>query len=169
MATYWVPDLPNIKGISGHHLRSFSIFANGAWYTWSNKHINLLAWVSVFRAENHLHIEIKWVGTGKGWVAMATNCFIAFGVFSRELLACQVSMVCAANWPRYLYLHKWCNVGFSVWHHQSYASHLHTLHIFQTWISPEPMQVFANGKRRFHSFIEFCAIQLKNQEVKIWS
>ena len=31
------------------------------------------------------------------------------------------------------------------------------------------MQVFANGKRRFHSFIEFYAINLKNQEVKIWS
>ena len=26
--------------------------------------------------------------------------FIALGVFSTELLACQVSMICAANWPR---------------------------------------------------------------------
>ena len=26
------------------------------------------------------------------------------------------------------------------------------------------MQVFANGKRRFHSFIEFYVINLKNQE-----
>ena len=31
------------------------------------------------------------------------------------------------------------------------------------------MQIFANGKRRFHSFIEFFVIQLKNQEEKIWS
>ena len=31
------------------------------------------------------------------------------------------------------------------------------------------MQVFANGKRRFHSFMEFFVIHLKNQEVKIWS
>ena len=30
MATYWVPDLPNIKGISDHPLRSIFIFANGA-------------------------------------------------------------------------------------------------------------------------------------------
>jgi len=30
MATYWVPDLPNIKGISGHPLRSIFMFANGA-------------------------------------------------------------------------------------------------------------------------------------------
>ena len=31
------------------------------------------------------------------------------------------------------------------------------------------MQVFANGKRRFHSFIDFYVIHLKDQEVKIWS
>ena len=43
MATYWVPDLPNIKGISGQPLCSVFIFANVAWYTWSNKHINKLA------------------------------------------------------------------------------------------------------------------------------
>ena len=30
MATYWVPDLSNIKGISGHLQRSIFIFANGA-------------------------------------------------------------------------------------------------------------------------------------------
>ena len=29
------------------------------------------------------------------------------------------------------------------------------------------MQVFANGKQHFHSFIEFYVIHLKNQEVKI--
>ena len=29
------------------------------------------------------------------------------------------------------------------------------------------MQVFGNGKRRFHSFIEFYVIHLKNQQVKI--
>ena len=26
--------------------------------------------------------------------------FIAAGVFPIELLACQISMICAANWPR---------------------------------------------------------------------
>ena len=30
MGTYWVPDLPNIKGISGHPWRSIFIFENGA-------------------------------------------------------------------------------------------------------------------------------------------
>ena len=32
MATYWFPDLPNIKSISGHLQRSYFIFANGASY-----------------------------------------------------------------------------------------------------------------------------------------
>ena len=43
------------------------------------------------------------------------------------------------------------------------------LHIFQTSISPEPMQIFANGKRHFYSFIEFYVIRLKIQGVKIGS
>ena len=46
-------------------------------------------------------------------------------------------------------------------------SHLHILPIFQTEISPELMQVFANGKRRFDSFMEFYVIHLKYQGVKI--
>ena len=33
--------------------------------------------------------------------------------------------------------------------------------------SLELMQVFANGKRHFHSFIEFFVIHLKTQGVKI--
>ena len=32
MATYWVPDLPNIKGMSSHLWHSILIFANGATY-----------------------------------------------------------------------------------------------------------------------------------------
>jgi len=32
MATYWVPDLPNIKGISDHLWHSILIFANGFSY-----------------------------------------------------------------------------------------------------------------------------------------
>ena len=46
-----------------------------------------MALFNVFRAENHLHIEVKWVGTGKECVAKGTKCFIALGVFSVELLA----------------------------------------------------------------------------------
>ena len=59
-----------------------------------------MALFNVFRAEDHLRIEIKWVRTEKEWVAMGTKCSIGVGVFSVELLAYQVSVVCAANWPR---------------------------------------------------------------------
>ena len=45
MATYWVPGLPNFKGISGHLWHSILIFANGASYAGSSKHINMLAQV----------------------------------------------------------------------------------------------------------------------------
>ena len=34
---------------------------------------------------------------------------------------------------------------------------------------PELIQIFANGKRRFHSFLELYVIRSKNQGVKIWS
>ena len=44
-----------------------------------------MALFNVFRAENHLHIEIKWEGTGKECIAMGTKCFIAVGVFSVSL------------------------------------------------------------------------------------
>jgi len=40
------------------------------------------------------------VGTGKEWVAMGTEFFTALGVLFVELLAYQVSVVCARNWPR---------------------------------------------------------------------
>jgi len=43
---------------------------------------------------------------------------------------------------------------------------MHILRIFQTQISPELMQIFANGKWRFYSFMEFYVMQLKNQGVK---
>ena len=59
-----------------------------------------MALFNVFRAENHLHIEIKWVGIGKELVAMGTKCVIADGVFPVELIAYEVSIVCIANWPR---------------------------------------------------------------------
>ena len=43
MVTYWVPDLPNIKGISGYLWRSILIFVNGASSAWTSKHIIMLA------------------------------------------------------------------------------------------------------------------------------
>ena len=45
---------------------------------------------------------------------MVTEVFIAIGVFPVELLDYQVSMVCAANWPRELYLYTQYNIGLIV-------------------------------------------------------
>ena len=61
------------------------------------KYVSSSLWPSfnVLRAENHYHIEIKWEGTGKDRVAMGTEFFINVCV-----LAYQISMVCATNWPR---------------------------------------------------------------------
>jgi len=56
------------------------------------------------------------------------------------------------------------NIGLSIWCHQS--SHLHILRIFQTQISPELVQIFANGKQCFYSFLEVYVMQLKDQGVK---
>ena len=62
---------------------------------------------------------------------MRTEFFIALCVFSVELLAYQVSMVCAANWSRYtvvLFIFLVIKFGLSVWHHQS--SHLQSVVYF---------------------------------------
>jgi len=59
-----------------------------------------MASFNVSQAENHQHIEIKWVGTGKRVSCHGNSIFIAVGVFSLELLPYQVSMVCDASWPR---------------------------------------------------------------------
>ena len=45
MARYWVPGLPNIKGIFGHLWHCILIFVNGASYASSSKHIDMLAQV----------------------------------------------------------------------------------------------------------------------------
>jgi len=41
MATYWVPDLPNIKGFSRQLWQSILMFANGTLCVWSSKHMNV--------------------------------------------------------------------------------------------------------------------------------
>ena len=74
-----------------------------------------------------------WNKLGGDWKRVSCHgnrTFTATGVFPVELLACQVSMVCTAKWPRQLHLYTWDNIGLSVWRHQS--SHLHILPSFQT-------------------------------------
>ena len=43
-------------------------------------YLKFVASFNVFRAEDHKHIEIKWVGTGKEWVVMVTKFYIAVDV-----------------------------------------------------------------------------------------
>ena len=74
-------------------------------------------------------------GLEKSKLPWQQNFLIAVGVLPVELLAYQVVMVYAANWPRQIYLYTWYYIGLSVWHHQ--WPHLHILHTFQTEISPE--------------------------------
>ena len=50
--------------------------------------------------------KLKITKVGEDWKRVSCHkngMFIAIGVFPVELLAYQVSMVCAANWPRQLY------------------------------------------------------------------
>ena len=43
MATEWISDLPNIRGISVHLWHVIFIFGNGALFARSSKHIDMLA------------------------------------------------------------------------------------------------------------------------------
>ena len=88
----WVPDLSNIKSISRPSLAfHFDICKWCLIYMIQQayKYVSWSLWpcLTFFWDENHLHIEIKLVGTGKEWVAVGTKYFIAVGVFSVELLA----------------------------------------------------------------------------------
>ena len=42
MATYWVPDLPDIEGFSGHLWHSILIFANNTLCAWSSKNVDMV-------------------------------------------------------------------------------------------------------------------------------
>ena len=65
-----------------------------------SKHINVLGLVRGLTSWKPLKYWNQVGGTGKEWVVMGTNFFIAIGVLPVEQLAYQVSMVSAANWPR---------------------------------------------------------------------
>ena len=76
MATYWVPDLPNVKGFSGFFWRSILIFFTDALFARSSKHRNVfnvdyLPWF-IFSGVKFPKI-LKTTGrTGKDCVAMET-------------------------------------------------------------------------------------------------
>ena len=78
-----------------------------------------MALFNVFQAENHLHIEIKWVGTGKECIAMGTKCIIIILyntiIYSRRCVFCRTISLPSFNGLRcklvkialyiYIYIH----------------------------------------------------------------
>ena len=62
MVTYWVPDLPNIKGISGNLWSSILICANNASYARFSKYIKMLAQYSILKSSEWglVKSELPW-------------------------------------------------------------------------------------------------------------
>ena len=77
MATYWVPDLPNVSGFSGFFWGPILIFFGDAFFARSSKHINVfkvdfLSWLNFSRQKSTK--MLKTTGrTGKESVAMVTK------------------------------------------------------------------------------------------------
>ena len=77
MATYWVPDLPNVRGFSGFFWRPILIFFSDALFARSSTHINVfkvdfLSWLNFSRQKSTK--MLKTTGrTGKESVAMETK------------------------------------------------------------------------------------------------
>ena len=90
MATYWFPDLPDIKSFPGRHWRCILIFANGPSSARCRKHINMLGQVFGL-LKCFLNLKSK----TKEWVAKGNQIFIAVGMLLVELLLHQVSVVSA--------------------------------------------------------------------------
>lgn len=76
MATYWVPDLPNVRGFSGFFWHSILIFFSDALFHRSSKHINVfkvdcLSWFN-FSGLKFTKILKATGRTGKECIAMET-------------------------------------------------------------------------------------------------
>ena len=137
MATYWVPDLHDIKRFSDH-LKHSLLFNFCQWciicvIEQALKYIRLSLWSCLIMSSKLRTTKIlksgwrdlKRVGchgnrncSGCGCVAFRTISLPSFNGFCSKLTKIK----------HYLYI--WCNIWLSVWRHQS--SCLHILVIFQT-------------------------------------
>ena len=66
MATYWVPDLPNIKGISGHPPHSIFIFAKWCliyMIQQAYKYVSLSLWPRI----TFFELKITYILKSSGW------------------------------------------------------------------------------------------------------
>jgi len=62
VATYWVPDLPDINDFSAHPLNFKLIFANGAQSAWPSKQINMSGWVHGLLLSFNLTAKAGYIG-----------------------------------------------------------------------------------------------------------
>ena len=61
-------------------------------------YLKFVAWFNMFQAENHCYYISGW-GLEKNELPSEQKNFMTVNLFPVQLLAYQVSMVCAANWP----------------------------------------------------------------------
>ena len=98
---------PHIKSFFGHLCRSIVIFPNSTcMIQQAYRYVSLSLWPCLTFSK--LKTTTYWNQVGGDWKRVSCHgnwiFFIAIGVFPVELLVCQVSMFCTANWPRQLYL-----------------------------------------------------------------
>jgi len=154
MATYWAPDLPDIKGFLWHSILKL---ANGNSSVWSNKHIKMLGWVQGLVKYFLSWKSLKHWNQARGdWKRVSCHGNYRFVVCITISLPSFSGHYCKLNELALLFLSTWCNIELSARHHQS--SHLHIFHIFQTWNISGVHQLCrylqtVNGV--FKSFVEF--------------
>ena len=150
-------------------------FANGTSYVWSSKNIiicKLKFMASLIFSKLKITNILKSGGCGleKSKLPCEQNFFYISRFISCRTISppsfnglwCKLDKIAVLDG----YTSYNTSIRLSAWHHQ--WSCLPILHIFQTQISPELIQIFDNGKLCFYFFIEFYEIHLKNQGVKIW-
>ena len=99
MATYWVPDLPDIKSFASHLWHSILIFANDSFnihmIQQAYKYVRSSLWPFHMFFEHKItkNNEIRLGRLEKSELPWEPNFFIAVGVLPLELLPYQVSMV----------------------------------------------------------------------------
>ena len=130
MATYWVPDLPNIRGISGH-LFIFCKWCLICMIQQAYKYLSSSLWSCLTLFE----LKILHILKSSGWTLKKSELpwkqlfYSLRGVFCRTINLPSLNGLCC-KLAKIALLYTWYNIGLSVWHHQS--SHLHIFHLFQT-------------------------------------
>ena len=166
----WVPELPHIKSSSCHLWRSITIFADSTSYAWSGKHINMLArvWDLVKHFSSWKSLTY-WNQVGGDWKRV--SCLGNRIFYSHRCFSCRNISLPSFNVLN-CKLAKIALCIYSIWYGVecmtlSVISFAYFTHFSNLNLSPELMQIFANGKKRL-SWNSMWYAQ-KHQGVKIWS